>query len=60
MPDRYCVAQFKGAKRVATISGLGRNHGKWESEHSKRTAEKYAREMNAARDGYTYKVESNY
>ena len=59
MKNDYCIGQYKDGKRIATISGCGRNKGTWDSAHSRRTPKRYAQEMNAKKDGFTYKAESN-
>lgn len=54
--DHY-VAEYVHGVRSATLSGLGRNKGTQDATHSKRTAQKYAREMNkTAKEYHTYRA----
>lgn len=59
MRDYFVVMYRKDTgKIVGTVAGLGRNKNTWDSHHSRRTATKYARQLNAENPLYTYKVET--
>lgn len=62
MNKEYCVVQYINNKFVAVISGLGRNKGKWEAMHTRRTANKYAKQLNQENttEGVVYKVETDH
>jgi hypothetical protein len=54
----YEVVEYRDGKFYGVVSGLGRNAGKWDSAHSLRTAQKWAKEMNkTAAAGVTFVVE---
>jgi hypothetical protein len=56
--DRYSVVEYtKKGEFVATISGMGRNAGTWDSSHSRRTAQKYAAQLRRENKDRVYKVE---
>lgn len=59
--DMYHVGQYtKEGKRLATVSGLGRNRNTWDANHSKRTAKHYAKGLNASDTAHVYKAEHIY
>jgi hypothetical protein len=39
------VVEYNNGKFVAIVSGLGRNKGTWDSNHTKRTAKKWAEKL---------------
>ena len=58
----YCYYIVKYGKEsdhcYGTVAGLGRNKNTWDANHSKRTAIKYAKQLNNESLGFTYKVET--
>ena len=56
----YCVEQYdKTGAFVGVVSGLGRNRGTWDSEHSKRTAQRYAALLRKEKPGYRFTVSTS-
>lgn len=60
--NNYYVAMYlkETGKFLGTVAGLGRNRNTWDANHSKRTANKYARLLNrdnSLNNRYIYKVE---
>jgi len=43
--DRYCVVAYVAGRFAGVMSGMGRNRGTWDSDHSRRAARKHAREL---------------
>lgn len=41
----YCVAKHRKGEFVGVVSGMGKNQGTWNSDHSKRTAQRYAAKL---------------
>ena len=62
MKKEYYVVQYNNGQFDSVISGLGRNKGKWEAMHTKRTADKYAKQLNKENntEGVVYKVETDH
>ena len=57
----YQVVQYKNAEFYGIVSGLGRNLNTWDSTHTKRTAQRYAKVLREAYKndvGVTFKVET--
>jgi hypothetical protein len=54
---RYQVIRYEEGRIVGVMAGLGRNRGTWDSSHSKSAAYRHARQLNQARDGYTYRTQ---
>lgn len=58
---RYNVVQYKDGKFHSIMSGMGRNRGTWDADHSRRAAQRHAadlrREPWRATAGLSYKVE---
>lgn len=53
----YQIIEYsKSGDFVAIISGCGKHRGTWESLHSKRTATKYAKQLQAENSEKVYKV----
>ena len=46
MNNHFYVVQYVNGQFISVISGLGRNKGRWEASHSRRTANKYAKQLN--------------
>jgi hypothetical protein len=40
---RYYIAEFKDGKLIGVISGLGKNRGRWDADHSRSAAYRHAR-----------------
>lgn len=55
----WAVGQYDlSGKRIATISGMGRNKGTWDSTaESKRTAQRWAAECRRDDKNHLYRVE---
>lgn len=62
MKKEYYVVRYVNDQFDGVISGLGRNRGKWEAMHTRRTANKYARQLNQENTiaGISYKVETDH
>ena len=62
MNKDYYIVKYVNDQFAGVISGLGRNKGKWEAMHTKRTANKYARQLNQENTiaGISYKVETDH
>lgn len=60
MKDYEVVKYTLDGKRISSISGLGRNKGTWDSNHSKRTAQKYRKDIQKEDSKHIYKVECVY
>ena len=59
MPELYCVVKYtKNGRFLATISGMCRNRGTWDTTHSKRTAQRYARQCRLGDPKHDYRVET--
>lgn len=61
MKATFHVVQYRNGRFDAVMSGMGRNRGTLDSEHSQRTAQRHARQLRAelwrARAGLSYRVE---
>ena len=56
----YVVVKYsKSGKFVGVIAGMGRNRGRWDATHSKRTAQKYARQLREECPEFDYRVEES-
>lgn len=59
---RYHVAQYRHGKFDGVMSGMGKNRGTLDAEHSRRAAQRHAQALRAepwrAQAGLTYKVET--
>ena len=51
------VRIYENGAPKGVLSGAGRNRGTWDTEHSRSAAYRIARQMNAQRNGTTYKAE---
>ena len=62
MKKEYYVVRYVNDQFDGVISGLGRNKGKWEAMHTKRTANKYTKQLNKENntEGVVYKVETDH
>lgn len=62
MNNSFYVVQYVKDQFAGVISGLGRNKGKWDAMHTKRTAAKYAKQLNQENtiEGVVYKVETDH
>lgn len=62
MNNSFYVVQYVNDQFAGVIAGLGRNKGKWDAMHTKRTASKYARQLNQENtiEGVVYKVETDH
>ena len=59
--ETHSVGQYtKDGQRVATMSGMGRHKGKWESLHSQRTAQRHAAQCRKDDPSHVYLAEGNY
>lgn len=60
---RYVVAQYRNGIFDSVLSGMGKNRGTWDAEHSRRAAQRHARALRAeqwrARAGLSYRVEES-
>jgi len=58
---RYHVVQYRHGTFDAIVSGMGRHRGTWDSDHSRRAAQRHARQLRAepwrGRAGLAYRVE---
>lgn len=55
---RFCIVEYIDGKFSAVISGCGRNRGKWDSSaESRRTAQRWAKEMRTKYPSRTYRIE---
>lgn len=55
------VAQYdKDGRRLATVSGMGRHKGTWDSAHSQRTAQRHAAKLRREDKTHDYRVEHVY
>jgi len=55
--SRYYVAEFtKDGKLIAVISGLGKNRDRWDADHSRSAAYRYARILRQAHPGRVFRV----
>jgi hypothetical protein len=59
---RWNVVQYRHGKFDTILSGMGKNRGTWDADHSRRAAQRHAadlrREEWRARAGITYRVEA--
>lgn len=61
MSETHCIGQYTPeGKRLASISGCGRNKGTWDGLHSQRSAQRHAKELNGRGDGFVYQAEHKY
>ena len=62
MKKEYCVVQYVNDQFDGVISGLGRNKGKLEAMHTRRTANKYAKQLNQENtiECVVFKVETDH
>jgi len=59
LDDRYVVIQHDpDTGESASIAGMGRNRGTWDTNHSRRRAQHYARQLRAERPDKRFTVES--
>jgi len=57
---KYSVVQYThNGTRMWAMSGMGRNKGTWGYLHSRRTAKKYAKELNKRYPNFDHRVEEN-
>lgn len=61
MGKRYEVIQYRHGKRDGIVSGMGKNRGTWDGDHSRSAAYRHAaalrRDPRRAAAGLTYRVE---
>lgn len=59
--NRYNVVQYRNGQWDAIVSGMGKNRGTWDSDHSRSAAYRHAAELRAEpwreRAGLSYRVE---
>jgi hypothetical protein len=56
--ERYCVCRCtKDGQFMETVSGMGKNAGTWDSDHSLTTARMYAAELRQTEKEHVYKIE---
>ena len=59
---RYCVVQYRHGKFDGIMSGMGKNRGTLDSDHSRRSAYRHAAALRAeswrTRAGLSYRVET--
>jgi putative IMPACT (imprinted ancient) family translation regulator len=62
---RYCVVQYRHGKFDGIMSGMGKNRGTLDSDHSRRSAQRHARMLRMdnvnewrTRAGLSYRVET--
>lgn len=54
----YAVCKYStNGAFIGIVSGMGRNRGTWDSQHSKRTAQRYAALLRKEDKGHMFKVE---
>lgn len=53
---RYYVAEFKDGKPICVISGLGKNRGRWDADHSRSAAYRHARILRQENPGRVFRV----
>lgn len=57
--DRYCVVQYtKEGKFVGVVSGMGKNKGTLDSDHSKTQANYWAKRCRRDEPEFDFKVET--
>jgi len=56
--ESYCVVAYGGMQFVGVIAGMGSNRGTWDSSHSRRTAQRHARNLRRERPDQSFRVES--
>lgn len=55
--SRYYVAEFtEDGKLIAVISGLGKNRGRWDADHSRSAAYRHARILRQENPGRVFRV----
>lgn len=59
--ETHSVGKFtkRDGIRVCTMSGMGRNKGTWDHNHSKRTAQKHAAKCRKDDPTHDYRAEEN-
>lgn len=56
--DRYCVIQRTAEGQfIGVISGMGRHRGTWDSDHSRRQAQRHAAALRRDRTAQRFTVE---
>jgi len=62
---RYCVVQYRNGAFDCILSGMGKNRGTLDSDHSRRSAQRHARMLRMdnvnewrTRAGLSYRVET--
>ena len=59
---RYNVVQYKNGRWHSVMSGMGKNRGTWDADHSRSAAYRHAAELRAepwrAAAGLSYRVEA--
>ena len=59
--ETHCVGQYtKDGKRIATMSGMGRNKGRCETLHSQRAAQRHAAKCRKDDPTHVYLAEGKY
>jgi hypothetical protein len=58
MPRHQVVKYTAHGQFVAIVSGLGRHAGTWDSDHSKRAAQRHASSLRKQDATHIFKVES--
>ena len=54
--DWHVEKRDKEGRFIGIVSGAGRNKGTWDSAHSRSSAYRIARELNARGDGFSYQA----
>lgn len=52
------MVAYRGMQFVGVMSGMGLNRGTWDSSHSRRTAQRHARNLRRERPDQSFRVES--
>ena len=62
MKTSFCVVQYRHGKFDCVLSGMGKNRGTLDADHSRRSAQRHAKSLRAepwrAIAGLSYRVES--
>jgi hypothetical protein len=56
MSETFYVGEFKNDKLITVISGLGKNRGRWDADHSRSAAYRHARTMRKENPGRVFHV----
>lgn len=54
----YYVVRYVNDVPESVMAGLGRNRRTWDTNHSRRTAQRHARQLRTEQPEFTFKVET--